>query len=555
VSDYVKNGKAKANIEVELFKNEDGDTTIFNRSFDKDSKEVYKIDGNKVTPKLYAETVKKEYNIHVDNLCMFLPQDRVQDFTKLNPQEILFNTQTSVCSQDIIDTFESLKQKREAQKNVTKSNADIQVQLEDHLNRNNQLHSLIENSKLKDKLVKELEMHKKKHNWLEYDKVKTRYDEAANDVKMLHESIENKKTLLKPLEKRQAEIAGTKKSLQTSISKSDTLMNQCTNDIDKLLEASNNLESEISKTRQDCRNAVTNAKSHEKDIKEHEFLVSLDRKEYEEAQQNLQAEGDVNLMMNKFDKDMRRNKNQIEEIMQKMENMNRNLEESIIPQINNSKRKIEQMNDTGRQRFNTLRSRFEDAYQAYQWLEANRSKFRGHIYNPVITEITVTDRKYAKYVENCIANRDLETFLCTNKDDMRDLIIKFRNELKLKVNVGYTDPDDTLRYEKEIPIDRNLKNLGVYAFVIDIIDGPIPVLNYLCSLYKIHNTAIGNDKTSQYASQLPDQISVFFSTNHRFVVNISTYTGKKSTSSSEIFSRNILNIGIDQTMLDQEQER
>ena len=109
---------------------------------------MFKIDGNKVSAKVYAEAAKKEN--YVENLCILLPQDRVQDFTKLNPQEILFNTQTGVCSQDIIDTFESLKQKREAQKNVVKSNADIKVQLEDHVNRNNQLHSLIENSKLKD---------------------------------------------------------------------------------------------------------------------------------------------------------------------------------------------------------------------------------------------------------------------------------------------------------------------------------------------------------------------------------------------------------------------
>ncbi|CAG9801367.1 unnamed protein product [Chironomus riparius] len=555
VSDYVKNGKVKANIEVELIKSDNGDTTIFNRSFDKDSKEVFKIDGEKVSSKVYSDTVKNKYNIHVDNLCMFLPQDRVQDFTKLNPQEILYNTQTSVCSQEIIDHFESLKQKREQQKNVTKNNADIQVQLEDHVNRNSQLHSLIENSKLKDKLIKELDMHKKKHNWLEYDSVKKRYDEASNDVKMLRDSIDNKIALLKPLEKRQAEIAGTKKNLQTSISKSDALMHQCTNDIDKLLDTANNLESEISKVRQDYRNAVTNAKTNEKDIKEHEFLVSLDRKEYEEAQENLHAEGDVNNLMNSFDNGLRTNKAQVEDIMQKMEHMNRNLDENIIPQIHNSKRKIEQMNDTGRQRFNILRTKFEDAYQAYQWLEVHRQNFRGHIYNPVITEITVTDRKYVKYVENTIANRDFETFLCTNKEDMKELIMKFRNELKLNVNVGYTDPDETLRYQTELPVDRNLKNLGIIAYVIDVIKGPIPVLNYLCSLYKIHNTAIGSDKTSQCASQLPDNISVFFSTNHRFCVNISTYTGKKSTSSAEIHSRNILNIGINQDELAAEQQR
>lgn len=31
----------------------------------------------------------RQFNIQVDNLCQFLPQDRVQDFAKLNQQELL----------------------------------------------------------------------------------------------------------------------------------------------------------------------------------------------------------------------------------------------------------------------------------------------------------------------------------------------------------------------------------------------------------------------------------------------------------------------------------
>lgn len=486
---------------------------------------------------------------------MFLPQDRVQDFTKLNPQEILYNTQTSVCSQEIVDTFETLKQKRETQKNLSKNNNDIQVQLEDHINRNNQLHSLIENSKLKDKLTKECDLHKKKLAWLEFDRVKAQFDEASEDVKKLRESINTKKELLKPLEKRQSEIAGTKKNLQNSISKTDTLMIQFNNDIDLLLASSSRLESEITKTKQDFRNFVANAKSHEKEIKNLELVVAVERKECQKAMEDLRNEGDFDEIISKYDEEIRANKNKIEQFMGKMEAMNRNLDERLIPEINNCKRKISHMNDTHLQRFNTLRTNFDDAYRAVQWLEQHRDQFRGHIYNPVITEITVTEKKYAKYLENVVANRDLQTFLCTDKEDMRDLIRIFRNELKLQANVGYAFPGENLRYSTKYPIDRQLKSLGIYSYLIDVIDGPIPVINFLCGLYGIHNIAIGNDKTFQCASQLPSDIGVFFSTNHRFAINVSAYTGKKSISSNEIFARNLINVGIDQSLLESEQNR
>lgn len=57
-----------------------------------------------------------QYNIQITNLCQFLPQDRVQDFAKMNPQELLHNTQSSVCSPECSEMFEKLKELRAQQK-------------------------------------------------------------------------------------------------------------------------------------------------------------------------------------------------------------------------------------------------------------------------------------------------------------------------------------------------------------------------------------------------------------------------------------------------------
>lgn len=65
--------------------------------------------------KRYVEFVA-QFNIQINNLCQFLPQDRVQDFAKMNSQEILNNTQSSVCSAECVDMFEKLKQLRAEQK-------------------------------------------------------------------------------------------------------------------------------------------------------------------------------------------------------------------------------------------------------------------------------------------------------------------------------------------------------------------------------------------------------------------------------------------------------
>jgi len=43
-----------------------------------------------------VEDLVNKLNIQVDNLCQFLPQDRVADFSKMNPQLLLENTEKCV---------------------------------------------------------------------------------------------------------------------------------------------------------------------------------------------------------------------------------------------------------------------------------------------------------------------------------------------------------------------------------------------------------------------------------------------------------------------------
>jgi hypothetical protein len=45
---------------------------------------------------LQVEDLVTKLNIQVDNLCQFLPQDRVADFSKMNSHQLLENTEKCV---------------------------------------------------------------------------------------------------------------------------------------------------------------------------------------------------------------------------------------------------------------------------------------------------------------------------------------------------------------------------------------------------------------------------------------------------------------------------
>lgn len=555
ITDFIKNGKNKAQIEIELKMNEhDDQIVVFHRSFDKTGKESYSIEGTKVSAKAYTERIRT-YHIQVDNLCMFLPQDRVQDFTKLNPQELLQNTQISVCNEETNDAFEDLKKKRELQKSAAKHNAEIQVQLTDNVNRNEQLHTMIENNRAKEKLIKERELHLKKKAWLQYDVFKKKYDEVSADVTKLQEVIGTKKNELKPLEKKQQEIAGSKTKLKNDIITSTQTQSAITAEVERMVRDVEKINIDIRQTKQDLKDLVQSRNEHEKEMRELQMKIRLDQQQLAKMKQEMEMEGDVEAKTRDFDEKTAQLKRKFEGLHRNRLTINTNLEEKVLPAINATNRKIASISDSKQKRFQTLRNHFEDAYKASDWLRTHRDQFNGQIFNPLLTEITVTDKKYAKYVENCIGNRDLESFLCTDKEDMSKLIKILRNDMKLKVNVGFTEQADELLHQAPREINQFPRHHGIYAYLIDMIEGPAPVLNYLCKLYGLHNIVIGDDRLENFASQLPADIKVFFSTNTRFQVTVSRYSGNKSVQSNDIMPRNLIDVSVDEEELNNERQK
>lgn len=62
--------------------------------------------------------VARSFSIQIDNLCQFLPQDKVVEFAAMTPVELLKSTQRAVAPQEMIDLHEQLKDLRKQQKEV-----------------------------------------------------------------------------------------------------------------------------------------------------------------------------------------------------------------------------------------------------------------------------------------------------------------------------------------------------------------------------------------------------------------------------------------------------
>ena len=97
------------------------------------NKSSFSINGKPSSKKGVLE-LARSFSIQIDNLCQFLPQDKVVEFAAMTPVELLRSTQRAVAPPEMLDMHESLKEHRRNQKELQASQAsdqDILSSLED----------------------------------------------------------------------------------------------------------------------------------------------------------------------------------------------------------------------------------------------------------------------------------------------------------------------------------------------------------------------------------------------------------------------------------------
>jgi len=104
LSHYVKYGKEKAAIEIRL-KERDDKIVKIKRTFTKEERSgggEWFMDGLKAQVS-QVQKLLHSLNIQLGNLCQFLPQDKVFEFARLDPVQLLCETQKLVANEDLIN--------------------------------------------------------------------------------------------------------------------------------------------------------------------------------------------------------------------------------------------------------------------------------------------------------------------------------------------------------------------------------------------------------------------------------------------------------------------
>ena len=164
----------------------------------------------------------------------------------------------------------------------------------------------------------------------------------------------------------------------------------------------------------------------------------------------------------------------------------------------------------------------EDAVVAMEWLEKNRNKFKGRVYDPMLMCITINDAlTNARFLEATIPSQDLVAFATENAEDtdalnkqLRDL--KGNSNLYLNVKVIQLHSQVHLNFQPDTKLsDEKKTKFGFKGYLKDMFKCPKAIKGYLCETYNLHNVPVFSSDALPYKNALSETYDLFFIGNTR----------------------------------------
>ena len=442
-----------------------------------------------------VQAMANSLNIQIDNLCQFLPQDKVVEFAQMSPVELLASTQRAVAGAEMTKMHEDLKKLRSSQTEYINENKGHQEQLINLQNRQEMQRTEVDRMRERALIQKRLAWFEKCRPIAKYSNAKTKWREARHKIQPLTRQLERLKDAsaptLKRLESKQRYSERAKqvllrraRTLKDSEGECDRLIKEIEEKQDKINDLDNKVEAEkksIPKTRNEIRS--------------NEFKLTELKRRRAEPPEDFDTQALSNEIQNLRDKEKAFNdghadlKLRFENLQEQGRERRANLE--VL------KRSLDGLETQAGQQENKLNSLSRDTLQAWKWIQDNRDQFKDKVYGPPILECSLKDPKMADAIESLLQENDFKIITAQNREDFLKLQQKLLKEKKLHdVSLRTCSLSDLSQFRPPLS-QEEMGNFGLDSWAIDHLIGPPTVLAMLCSEKSLHRSAIASKELSQ----------------------------------------------------------
>lgn len=527
VASFVKQGYEEGWIEIEL-KGHIGDANVvIRRSIErKSNSSEYKLNGKSASARQVNDAVAN-FDINVDNLCCFLPQDKVADFARMDPARLLLETERAAGDPNLAVWHQKLSELGQAHREVYTSMEEEQAEQSNLEQRNEVLSRDVERYEHRRLLEKEIALLNLQVPFAEYDAARADYLEKKAIRSRCKGELDQLKRQNRPLESQVAEMKERKMKLESDRTRKQDAARRALREWKKLGSDVERLDTDT----QELHSSMDTLKDKDK---QQAALVAKLRKEIEALQIQVATQPEqanttsienaikaVRQGIRRLDSRCDEIKGMIEDIGVETHSLHNTKDETL--------RRLQNLDSARNAKFQMLRQADPNAAKAVLWLRSNQHRFQRKVFEPVMLELSVPDSRFSSYVESCINWTQMRTFVCQTRADYDVLTHELVDVQKLRLNVSELEGGRTIEQaieQRSLSLDA-IKAMGFDNFVSNLIDAPEPVLAWLYSATNLHLIPVAfQDTVNQEQVEATRQIKRYIANGSNHTIQYSEY-GRK----------------------------
>ncbi|KAI9369411.1 P-loop containing nucleoside triphosphate hydrolase protein [Aspergillus egyptiacus] len=489
LGEFVKHGCREATIEIELAGGSRFPRNpVITRTIKRDgNKSAFTVNG-KPANKNQVLKLAHSFSIQIDNLCQFLPQDKVAEFAALTPIELLHSTQRAAAGTEMVELHENLKTLRAEQKRLQADNQSDKDLLANLADRQEMQRADVERMRQRAHIKRRIEVLELCRPIVLYKALHRRFDELKKERENCQRELEALERELEPamksVKEKQAycmKVDAVVKHKQRAVDAADNAATALVRKIEGYEQKIKDMEAEIEAEKKSA------ARYRQDSIKIDQAINKLQRELSEEP-----PEFDADW----YNERIRQKRRELRDIAERAGEIKNVRRPRLIEELREKGERLKQFEQQLRgldsqagQQEKKLQNASQDSFKAYKWLQENQHRFEKEVFGPPIVTCSIKDPRFADHVESLLQKTDFTGFTVQSRNDFRTLQRALISELKLHdISIRTSSiPLDSLRPPMS---DNELGSLGFQGWAKDFLHGPEPVLAVLCSENRLHQTPI-----------------------------------------------------------------
>lgn len=546
IGSYVRHGADNAEIEAFVYDPElPGGIRRIKRQFSRQGTSTYFIDGKKVKMN-EVEAEKKSYDIQLDNLSQFMPQEKIAEFVNHDAEQLLSCTIRALGGTVKLDEYDELVM---TDANFAQDGGKLEQKkkaLADNEAKASALETEVKAFEAHKAAKAEIELIERYLPWAAYAGEQTVYEECKSDVETYKVTVTAKENEVAQLQgpltliqqrhraSRKAFNEGEKANIKKKDKKTKDLMGAF-DDVQVAIEEERNKLGDIDKEME--RNA-RKIKTEEGKMGDHQKKLDAALRSGNDAEDEAiisQVREKKRALTAEFQETGARHT----EVKHEIGDIDRNL--------HRLSQKDRQLGDVRSNRIGMLErmNHFSRIRILADFVTENRDKFRMHVHGPVACEIGCDNEYYARITNASVPPWFLGAFIVECHAD-GDVLRAFAESQRMKVNISTPPLDDNREWDRsrvpysERSVDQRLQALGITSVVSDIFTAPDAVKAAINAQFRLQQVFVGNLEAERYMDDLVHErgVSKWYTPRQSYFCKTSKYNRDSRSTQVDALSDN-----------------